>query len=154
MDKKNEVSRKGFLRTVLAIAGLTISYGTLGAVVLRFLWPSRKDAKQKIFIALIKNIPEDQTITFSTPSGESYLLSSRVVDGQKEFFAFSNRCPHLGCKVKWESEKSRFFCPCHGGVFNQNGIAIAGPPSKAKQVLKSCELLVLDTAVYAIIGKS
>jgi nitrite reductase/ring-hydroxylating ferredoxin subunit len=152
--EERRVSRKGFLRTVLAVGGLFVSYGMLGGIVLKFLWPWRKDVKQKIFISYAGSVPAGQTINFLTPSGESYLLSSREVDGKNEFFAFSNRCPHLGCKVIWEHEKSRFFCPCHGGIFNENGIAIAGPPAKAKQALKKCELQVIDSAIYALVGKS
>jgi len=153
MQEKNGISRKGFLRSAFAMGGLVLSYGTLGVFVLRFLWPWRKEIKQKIFISQKNNLTLGQTITFSTPSGESYLLSSRLNDGKTEFFAFSNRCPHLGCKVIWESDKNRFFCPCHGGIFNENGLAIAGPPSKAKQTLKKCELSVQDNAIYALLGK-
>jgi len=153
MDERR-VSRKGFLRSAFAVGGLFVSYGTFGGFVLKYLMPWRKDEKQKIFIAYASGVSAGQTLTFSTPSGESYLLSSREVEGKNEFFAFSNRCPHLGCKVKWEADKSRFFCPCHGGIFNDNGVAIAGPPFKAKQTLKKCELHVVDNAIYALVGKS
>lgn len=154
MLEKNEVSRKGFLRTTLAYGGLILSYGTLGGIVLNYLWPSRQKVQQKIFVAHSKNLAPGQTMTFSTPSGENYLLSSRQVEDKTEFFAFSNRCPHLGCKVLWESDKSRFHCPCHGGIFNDNGVATAGPPAKAKQSLKKCELNIVDGAIYAVVNQS
>jgi len=154
MDDNVGLSRKGFLRKVFALGGLFTSYGLLGGIVLRYLWPSRSDATQKIFITYTTDIPAGGTHTFSTPSGESYLLSNRVVDGKLEYFAFSNRCPHLGCKVLWDAEQNRFHCPCHGGIFNANGVATAGPPGKAKQSLKKGELVIVDTAIYALVKKT
>lgn len=151
---QEDISRKGFLRSVFALGGLTLSYGALGLIVLRYLWPYKQTAIQKIFVADKKNLHAGHTVTFSTPDGESYLLTYRESEGKKEYLAYSNRCPHLGCKVIWEQEKSRFFCPCHGGVFNESGIATAGPPAKAKQRLKKCEIEVVDNAVYAVLGKS
>jgi cytochrome b6-f complex iron-sulfur subunit len=40
-------------------------------------------------------------------------------------------CTHLGCTVKYEPEKKRIFCACHGGVYDPaTGDAVAGPPPK------------------------
>jgi Rieske Fe-S protein len=35
--------------------------------------------------------------------------------------AFSTVCPHLGCSINLSSDRSRFVCPCHNGVFRLNG---------------------------------
>jgi len=37
-------------------------------------------------------------------------------------------CSHLGCLVRWEKEASEFHCPCHGGVYDDEGRVVAGPP--------------------------
>jgi cytochrome b6-f complex iron-sulfur subunit len=42
--------------------------------------------------------------------------------------AFNPRCTHAGCLVEWRSKDQKFFCPCHGGVFNAQGERVAGPP--------------------------
>lgn len=39
-------------------------------------------------------------------------------------------CPHLGCVVGWVAERAQFQCPCHGQIFNAEGIAVAGPTNK------------------------
>lgn len=40
-------------------------------------------------------------------------------------------CTHLGCTVRFEAEKSRIFCACHGGVYDpRTGANLAGPPPK------------------------
>ena len=44
------------------------------------------------------------------------------------FIAFSINCTHLGCPVRWLAEANLFMCPCHGGVYYQDGDVAAGPP--------------------------
>ncbi len=44
--------------------------------------------------------------------------------------AFDPTCTHLGCRVKWIEGKERYYCPCHGGVFSEDGNVISGPPPK------------------------
>jgi len=47
-----------------------------------------------------------------------------------EVTAHSLWCTHLGCEVKWNGEKKKYFCPCHEGVYNAKGIPIGGPPPR------------------------
>jgi menaquinol-cytochrome c reductase iron-sulfur subunit len=51
----------------------------------------------------------------------------RRVD-QATFIAFSVNCTHLGCPVRWLQQAELFMCPCHGGVYYQDGAVAAGPP--------------------------
>jgi quinol---cytochrome c reductase iron-sulfur subunit, bacillus type len=44
------------------------------------------------------------------------------------FIAFSINCTHLGCPVRWLADANLFMCPCHGGVYYQDGAVAAGPP--------------------------
>lgn len=45
--------------------------------------------------------------------------------------AFDAVCTHLGCTVKYEADKDRIYCACHGGVYNaETGEVEAGPPPK------------------------
>jgi menaquinol-cytochrome c reductase iron-sulfur subunit len=44
------------------------------------------------------------------------------------FIAFSINCTHLGCPVRWLAKANLFMCPCHGGVYYQDGTVAAGPP--------------------------
>lgn len=50
--------------------------------------------------------------------------------GEEEFIAFSVNCSHLGCPVRWMQDAGLFMCPCHGGVYYQDGSVAAGPPPK------------------------
>jgi len=44
------------------------------------------------------------------------------------FIAFSINCTHLGCPVRWLPKANLFMCPCHGGVYYEDGTVAAGPP--------------------------
>lgn len=56
--------------------------------------------------------------------GESF-AAWRSPEG--ELFAVSNVCPHLGCKVHWNSVETSWDCPCHGSRFRPDGTVIEGP---------------------------
>ena len=49
-------------------------------------------------------------------------------DSASGFTAFSANCTHLGCPVRWEEGAQLFMCPCHGGVYYEDGSVAAGPP--------------------------
>ena len=53
----------------------------------------------------------------------------RNVDGKK-FQVFAINCAHLGCPVRWFPQSSLFMCPCHGGVYYQDGSRASGPPER------------------------
>jgi Rieske Fe-S protein len=53
-----------------------------------------------------------------------------VFEGEEEdgFVAISTRCAHLGCPVRFVRAAGNFICPCHGGVYDFEGLVIGGPP--------------------------
>jgi Rieske Fe-S protein len=53
----------------------------------------------------------------------------RNVDGEN-FQVFAINCAHLGCPVRWFPQSSLFMCPCHGGVYYQDGARASGPPER------------------------
>lgn len=48
----------------------------------------------------------------------------------EEIVVFSRSCTDLGCPVRWDPGSEWFFCPCHGGIFAQDGTVRAGPPNR------------------------
>ncbi len=53
-----------------------------------------------------------------------------------EFRAMSGVCTHLGCSVGFDTEKQRFHCPCHHGLFDmKTGAVIGGPPPRGLDTL-------------------
>jgi menaquinol-cytochrome c reductase iron-sulfur subunit len=46
-----------------------------------------------------------------------------------ELSVFSRSCTDLGCPLAYDPGSTCFFCPCHGGIFTQDGARLAGPPN-------------------------
>ena len=53
----------------------------------------------------------------------------RNIDNAK-FQVFAVNCAHLGCPVRWFPQSGLFMCPCHGGVYYQDGSRASGPPER------------------------
>ena len=47
--------------------------------------------------------------------------------GQRQLYALSTVCTHLGCITIWQEGERRFKCPCHGSVFHADGVNVEGP---------------------------
>lgn len=134
-------SRRSWLASVLMGVGLLASYGTLAGQTLSFLLPTGlAKRKRRIFLGPVAAFPIDAVRPIRDLKGDEVLVK-RTKDG---FLAFSSTCPHLGCKVRWEADATRFFCPCHNGVFNADGVAVSGPPADAGQNLYPAPLVVDD----------
>jgi Rieske Fe-S protein len=48
----------------------------------------------------------------------------------EQFQVFAINCAHLGCPVRWFPQSGLFMCPCHGGVYYQDGSRASGPPPR------------------------
>lgn len=67
-------------------------------------------------------------------SGEAAMQAAWLRrDSKNRFTAFSVNCTHLGCPVRWQKDPKMFFCPCHGGVYHEDGTVAAGPPPRELQ---------------------
>lgn len=82
------------------------------------------------------------------PAGETRLAEFRLPDGtpgdgqtrnqpcwvrhieNNQFQVFAINCAHMECPVHWFPQSKLFMCPCHGGVYYQNGAVAAGPPPR------------------------
>jgi menaquinol-cytochrome c reductase iron-sulfur subunit len=53
----------------------------------------------------------------------------RRIDAQT-FQIFAINCAHLGCPVRWFPQSGLFMCPCHGGVYYEDGSRASGPPER------------------------
>lgn len=57
-----------------------------------------------------------------------------------QLLTFANVCTHMQCDVHWDGSfagpanpgeaatNGRFLCPCHGGLYDINGLNVYGPP--------------------------
>lgn len=139
-------NRRGFIKNtsrVAMTAGIVGGYGGFAAIAGRYLYPSRTGEVMWQFVSEVAGIDVGEAIRYKGPSGETINITRMARDGgSDDFIALSSTCPHLGCQVRWEAQNDRFFCPCHNGVFDPNGVGIGGPPGEAGQTLPRYELKV------------
>jgi cytochrome b6-f complex iron-sulfur subunit len=73
--------------------------------------------------------------------GELPVELTRGVDGVT---ARSLWCTHSGCEVKWKEDRQIYFCACHEGEYDADGVVIAGPPPRP---LADIPITVSDTTI-------
>ena len=133
-------SRRGFLFK------LGLALNALGAVLVGIpvvgyiLAPARRLGGGQSWIKLggVDSFPVGQTrfAQYENPfrvqwDGASAKVACwvRRVDGQR-FQVFAVNCAHLGCPVRWFPQSKLFMCPCHGGVYYEDGSRASGPPPR------------------------
>jgi Rieske Fe-S protein len=57
--------------------------------------------------------------------GRAQLVQAPLLD---RFLVLAVNCTHLGCPVSWFPAAGLFLCPCHGGVYYEDGQRASGPP--------------------------
>ena len=133
------MSRRSWLASVAMGVGLISSYGMFAVQGLLFLLPQRlKPPTRRLYAGQIDQFQIGALQGVLDLQGNEILVK-REKQGLR---AFNSTCPHLGCRVHWQAERQRFFCPCHNGVFNAEGVAIEGPPAAAGQSLAQVPLEV------------
>ena len=118
------------------IAGALVGIPILGFVLSGLF--NKKAYSEWIALGPIANYPEGNTrlASFKNPFGQSWDGQTgftpcwvRRIEGEK-FQVFAINCTHLGCPVRWFQESHLFMCPCHGGVFYEDGNRASGPPPR------------------------
>ena len=134
MDRRRALAL--FVNSAVALIGAGLS-AVLGAFALRPSSGARADrwVRAGALLDLTPNTPVPRVVVVSRQDGwyrerarETVFL---VWDGDKTVHALSATCTHLGCQVRWDTETTKFRCPCHGGVFDAQGNVVSGPPPRA-----------------------
>lgn len=50
-----------------------------------------------------------------------------LIKRERDLYALSAHCSHLGCIVNFDQKTHQFHCPCHGSIFDIQGKRLAGP---------------------------
>lgn len=134
-------SRRAFLFKVSLLLN-----GAVGAVlavpIFGYLFgPAlRKGSSYKSWVSLgpIAGFPEGETRLASyhnpvtSPSDGATSNAAcwvRRIQGN-QFQVFAVNCAHLNCPVRWFPQSRLFMCPCHGGVYYEDGSRASGPPTR------------------------
>lgn len=142
-EENGSTTRRGFFASLAMAAGLVLSYGALTVKGLLFVLPPKTSVRRrKLYAGRLDQYKPGAIQTFIDLEGKKIMVK-RSGSGIK---AFSSVCPHLGCAVEWQDGENRFFCPCHGGVFNEDGKPLAGPPADGDQWLNEVPVSVDESS--------
>ena len=134
-----EITRRRFLEKV-CIGLASLCAGILGIPLVGFvvgpifrkttgLWVSiGKITDFQIGNTVKVDIIDPSPLPWAGITAKSALWLRRVTES--EFIAFSVNCTHLGCPVRWLADADLFMCPCHGGVYYEDGERASGPPPR------------------------
>ena len=123
---EEDISRRDFARFLVAGAGV-IAAGNVGLA----LWTQLRtiNTGEPRAIVALDRVAIGDTYLFRYPGGDDPAILVRL--DEREVYAFSQKCTHLGCVVYFESAESRWHCPCHNGNFDaRTGSVISGPPPR------------------------
>jgi Rieske Fe-S protein len=129
--------------------GLVAGYGGAGWMAARYLYPARPALRRWLFVCTLRRLEQGDSLVYVTPTGERVAVARQSARADADaFVALSSTCPHLGCQVHWQPQRTRFFCPCHNGVFDPTGKALEGPPADAGTDLPRYPLRVEGGLLY------
>ncbi len=123
---KRATSRREFFANLFMGGGLLMAAVTFLRDLWLYLYPDLGRRRYtKYMVAKTRDIPVGKARRLLVGRVPLYVV--HLEDG---FRVFSGICTHLGCLVKWEEAKQRFYCPCHKGIFAPDGSVVGGPPPR------------------------
>ncbi len=119
-------TRRQFLNGLLG-GWLGALVASLLAPVLKFVFPPAREPDEVILpFSDFKDMELNTVKNF--PWGSKPGLLKKNDDGS--YTAFVAVCTHLDCNVSYLADQRKFFCACHDGWYDENGINIGGPPPR------------------------
>ncbi|WP_431029699.1 ubiquinol-cytochrome c reductase iron-sulfur subunit [Lysinibacillus sp. LZ02] len=139
----NRVTRRQFLTYTITGVGGFMAAGMLMPMVRFAVDPLLQTKEEGDFILTGQKIADltDQPVKvdFSFEQVDAW-YKSEVTDAAWVYkegdtvVALSPVCKHLGCTVNWAGDPeqpTRFFCACHAGRYEKNGVNVPGTPPTA-----------------------
>ncbi len=140
-DDQNVSRRQMFVKLGVLLNGaaaLVLATPVVGYLLAPILRGEGGRYRKWISLGELDEFPEGQTrlAKYKNPlsnawDGETDNIPCwvRRLKGDK-FQVFAINCAHLGCPVRWFPQSGLFMCPCHGGVYYQDGGRASGPPER------------------------
>jgi len=134
------------------LLGLTGAGALLAVVypVTAFMFPPRQakgKSKGAVLAGRVSEVRPGSGIVF--PLGTRPAILVHTPDDK--WRAFSARCTHLSCTVRYRQDIEMIFCPCHDGRFDLTGKNVGGPPPRPLPehtvVVKGDEVYVAEVEI-------
>lgn len=140
MGDEQQINRRNFLGIATWAIGGLISLGMGIPAIAYIIGPALNRSSSQEWIRL----GPTSKVELKTPTLFKFTIQRKtgwivneeevsvyvLTDNGRDFIAMSNICTHLGCRVRWISDREEFFCPCHNGVFDKEGKVVSGPPPR------------------------
>jgi cytochrome b6-f complex iron-sulfur subunit len=130
LDTEEEPTRRGFLAAAIA-AGVCYA-GALAYPIYRYLaspaeFAASEAAVTEVTLKDAQKLEPGSVLMFKFGSAPAMLIHNT----DNSWVALSAVCTHLGCTVKYEPDRDRIHCACHGGTYDpRTGKNIGGPPPR------------------------
>lgn len=113
-------------RWLAVLAGLC-ALGPLRQGPLALLGCARREtsAPDSVFRTKIATIPDGGRAEF-----EHQMVHFELRRKGERVQARSLLCSHQLCRVQWREDERRYHCPCHEGLFAEDGTVVYGPPTR------------------------
>lgn len=109
------MDRKAFFKTTCAVCGVGATIAFLEGC-----------AKQQGFTPFTVDLTLASNASLAHTGGSVINGNTIVIKTSTGYEALSLICTHAGCTVNYTG--SGFYCPCHGGRYNNTGAVTGGPP--------------------------
>lgn len=131
-----QITRREFCNCLLLTStGLLVATTTLAAEAAARQEPLL--AYPPLRIEGAERMMPGSSLLFAYPRRSDAAILVRAEDGQ--FYAYAQKCSHMGCSIYFERASRRLECPCHKGAYDaQTGFVLNGPP------LRPLDLIVLQ----------
>lgn len=137
-----KISRRKWLMPVgialNAVAGALIALPVVGYLLAPASRRQRRADLDWVSLGDLTQFPVGETrlATYRNPfvrpwdgdTGDIACWVRRIAADKLQVFAIN--CAHLGCPVRWFPQSGLFMCPCHGGVYYEDGSRASGPPPR------------------------
>jgi cytochrome b6-f complex iron-sulfur subunit len=125
--------RRQFLRNAaLGAVGSVLALVAAGFGLL--LWPHKTGAFGSEISVPREDVPAVEAPPYRNIPGKFFLMHNS--DG---LLALYTKCPHLGCTVPWvgpPDSPHAFQCPCHGSMYDYNGVRTGGPAPRPMDLMR------------------
>lgn len=142
-DLPSNPKRRDFVSKLLGAWSVVVT-APIAKGILDFVTPLKEadTSKESIRVAAIDELALNTAKIFKV-NKEPVIV---VHTDKGQFKAFSARCTHLGCVVKYNTEEGspHFSCNCHGSQFDINGKNIDGP---APRPLTPYKVMLKDSSI-------
>jgi len=138
-----EAPRRGVLDWLLGLSAVATLWA-IGYPVIRYVLPpplTKGRGKGAVLAGRVSQLPPGSGVVFALGTKPAILI--HTPDGA--WRAFSARCTHLSCTVRYREDAAILWCPCHDGSFDLTGKNVGGPPPRP---LPQHSVVVKGDAVY------